>query len=283
MDKEQRQQKALRFHQLHEEGLLVLPNIWDAVGAALVEDAGYPAVATASAAVSLTHGYSDGESIPFSELLSAVRAIVRCTSLPVTVDMESGYAQTGKGLKENIYALLDAGAVGLNIEDYHHQQQRLYTTEEQCERIHQIIDAANDHGIPLFVNARTDVYLKGGTADEETKLGEVVGRGQAYRRAGAHCIFLLGMVKERELKTVAGALNCPVNVLALPGLPGVEQLQAIGIRRLSLGPGLLRLAAAAVKGLLQSLATGNNLTVLTGNELTTAYLSTLIGKHTGMP
>lgn len=279
MNKEQQQQKALRFHRLHQEGLLVLPNIWDALGAALVEDAGYPAVATASAAVSLTHGYNDGEAVPFSELLSTVRAIVRCTSLPVTVDAESGYAQTLNNLKENIHALLRTGAVGINIEDYHHKQQRLYTTEEQCGRIRQIINAANEYGVSLFINARTDVYLKGKGANEETRLQEVISRVQAYRQAGAHCLFLPGMVREQDLKRVVHILNCPVNVLALPGLPGLERLQAIGVRRLSLGPGLLRFAAAAAKGLLQGLAAGNGLQSITGNELTTAYLSDLISKH----
>lgn len=152
--------KAKQFHQLHHaEEMLVFPNVWDCLGAKLLESLDYPAIATASASIAYTNGYLDGEIFSFDQLLELLKQITSSVNLPVTSDIESGYATTDKQLEENIQQLIETGIVGINIEDTDKESGELYAIETQCNRIRLIKKVSEEMGISLFINARTDVYI----------------------------------------------------------------------------------------------------------------------------
>ena len=181
--------KAEALKELHHgEKMLVLPNIWDPLGAALLETLGYPAVATASASVALTHGYDDGERIPLPDVLKRLTLIVNSVSVPVTADFESGYADSEQQLERNIELLLQTGIVGINLEDYDKKSGVLFSAEMQCKRIKAVKAIADAMKVPLFINARTDTYMRG-KQDQKQKLLDTENRGKAYMDAGADCLI----------------------------------------------------------------------------------------------
>src|SRR5205809_6630447 len=153
-------EKAKQLYDLHHSGtLLILPNIWDVLGARLLEDLGYPAVATASASVAYSNGYNDGENIPFTDVLFILKRIAASVNIPVTADIESGYAQDEIQLEKNIRLLIEAGIVGINIEDTDKKTKALLPAAIQCEKIKRIKKIAGEMEVPLFINARTDCYV----------------------------------------------------------------------------------------------------------------------------
>ena len=154
-------EKEKQLHQLHDNNeLLILPNIWNPLGAMLLEDLGYKAVATASASIAFANGIDDGEKISFDELISILKKIVKSVKIPVTADIESGYAENNSVLKENIKRLVDTGIAGINFEDSHHDEKTLFSKEAQSEKINLIRKTASEKGSNLFINARTDVFIK---------------------------------------------------------------------------------------------------------------------------
>ena len=178
--------KATIFKELHHNSkLLVLPNVWDPLGAMLLENIGYHAVATASASMALSNGYHDGENIPFTEVIHILKKIVNSVQIPVTADIESGYAGTNSELEINIERLIDTGIAGINVEDSKHHKADLVSIKDQCEKISLIREIALQKGSRLFINARSDVYLKGTNLTEEEKIEEIIRRGNAYKDAGA--------------------------------------------------------------------------------------------------
>ena len=209
--------KAERFKKLHHGSeILVLPNIWDPLGAALLESLGYTAIATASASVALTNGYEDGERIPFDEVVPRLKNIARSVYLPLTADIESGYARSNGELESNIEKLISIGVVGINLEDHDKQSDALFTLEAQCKRIQVVRKVADRMDVPLFINARTDVYLRGkGFNTSEEKLNETLRRGKAYLDAGADGLFPPAMKDKDQLAKLVSALSCPVNVIAM--------------------------------------------------------------------
>lgn len=271
------QEKVNTFYELHHSGkLLILPNIWDSLGAMLLQDLGYPAVATASASVAFTNGYDDGEHIPFTELSGILRKITSGVNVPVTADIESGYADNDLQLKNNILQLLDIGIAGINIEDTDKQTGALKPAEEQCNRIKLIKDTCAEAGRQLFINARTDVYLRSYT---ENKLEETIKRGLAYKEAGADCFYPIIMNKIDEIKQVVNAVQMPVNIIPVPGIPALSELQAIGVARVSLGPSFLKTAIQAMKKLAVKLWQNEGIDDIIGNEITSAYLHELVNKR----
>lgn len=271
------QEKVNAFYKLHHSGkLLILPNIWDSLGAMLLQDLGYPAIATASASVAFANGYDDGEHIPFTELLGILRKITSGVNVPVTADIESGYASNDVQLKNNILQLLDVGIAGINIEDTNKQTGSLRTVEEQCNRIKLIKDNCAEAGKQLFINARTDVYLR---SHAENKLEETIKRGLAYKDAGADCFYPITMNKIDEIKQVVNAVQMPVNIIPVPGIPSLSELQSIGVARVSLGPSFLKTAVQAMKKLAVKLQQGEGIDDILGNEVTSAYLHGLVNKR----
>lgn len=277
---ESQKEKAKLFKELHHNGnILVLPNIWDPLGAALLQSLEYPAIATASASVAFANGYDDGEHVPFKDVLTLLSKIAASVNLPVTADIESGYASTQADLQKNIELLLSTGIVGINFEDYDKQTESLFPLEVQCERIGLIRKISEALGLPLFINARTDVYLRGKVfITEEEKLSETIKRGKAYIEAGADCLFPPAMKIKDDLKKLITTLKCPVNVIAIPGIPDFKSLQQIGVARLSLGPGFLKVAIKAMKDVALKLKSYEGLSEVTGIDVTSADLKTLVTK-----
>ncbi len=272
--------KGHLLKQLHIYGdLIVLPNIWDPLGAIMLEKLGYPVIATASASIAFSNGYPDGEKIPFKELLLILQKIVQSVKIPVTADIENGYAENNIILKENIKQLIDTGTVGINFEDSHPAGEKLIPIKEQCEKIKIIRQAAAEMGMPLFINARTDVLLKASQLTDKEKLAEVLLRGKAYKDVGADCFYPIFLKRKEDIVTVIKAVNLPINILLLPGIPDFETLKDIGLSRISLGPGFLKTAINAMKNIAEKLLHYEGMQEVADNAVTTAYINNLISKN----
>ncbi|MEV6977684.1 isocitrate lyase/phosphoenolpyruvate mutase family protein [Kitasatospora sp. NPDC093806] len=252
------QQKARALRELHRPGTpLVLANVWDAASARLVAAAGARAVATASASVSWTLGSADGDAADRDEVLAQTALIVRAVGLPVTADLESGFADTAAGVGETVAALLATGAVGVNLED------GARPAAEAAERIAAARAAADASGVDLFLNARTDVFLAG-IGEPEGRLEETIARLRAYVEAGADGVFVPGVADPAVIAALVEAVPVPLNVLAGPGSPAVPELARLGVARVSLGPGLARAAYAAVRRAAEEVYADGTYTALDG-------------------
>jgi 2-methylisocitrate lyase-like PEP mutase family enzyme len=274
-------QKAKQFRDLHLSGrLLILPNIWDPLGALLLENLGFPAIATASASVAFSNGYDDGENIPFNTLLTLLKRIAGSVNIPVSADVESGFATDVVALKKNIRQLIETGIVGINIEDTDKKTNSLLPFEVQCERIKAIKEVAKEMDMPLFINARTDVYIRGkGFDTAESKYEEALKRGLAYKAAGADCFYPITLTSLHDIKKLMEQLQMPVNIVTMPGLPELNVLNEMGVARLSLGPSFLKIAIKSMKNLAMKLQNYEGLTDITENEITSAYLKDLVNKN----
>jgi 2-methylisocitrate lyase-like PEP mutase family enzyme len=272
------QRKAKLFRELHfGETLLILPNIWDPLGAAMLEELGYPAIATASASIAYTHGMPDGENIRFSELTGILTKIVLSVNIPVTADIESGYANNRMELQENIRQIIQTGVVGINIEDYDLIHRKLFPVDVHCKRLRIVRETAEAMGVPLFINARTDVFVKGTEwKTTEEKLEEAVKRGKAYLEAGADGFYPIMLSGQTEIASLVTEVPGPVNILAGPGIPDNRTLREIGVARLSLGPGFLKTAIRAMKQAATGLKNGEGLSAITDNEISSDYLKKLV-------
>jgi 2-methylisocitrate lyase-like PEP mutase family enzyme len=237
--------RALAFRSLHVPGdPLVLPNAWDTASARIVEDAGAAAVATTSAGLAWALGAADGDRLDRDGALAAVARIVAAVDVPVSADIESGYAQDAAGVADTIRAVIAAGAVGVNIEDalYEAGAGPLRPVAEQAERIAAARAAADSAGVPLFVNARIDTFLRGGGEVDVT-----LERAAAFLAAGADGIFVPGAVEPGTVKLLADGIEGPLNVMVHPGAAPVAELAALGVARVSAGSGLAQAAHALVR------------------------------------
>jgi 2-methylisocitrate lyase-like PEP mutase family enzyme len=244
-------EKANALRSFHRPGSpLILVNVWDAAGAKVVSaQPGVEAIATASWSVSEANGYRDGGELPLAKALAAAETVVKATDLPVTVDFEKGYADGPDGVKANVLALIATGAVGLNIEDSKPgSDTELWSVEDQAARVRAVRAASDEAGIPLVINARTDVMLGGGSVDD------AIERGRAYLAAGADCIFVIGQKGEDNRALVEGI--GPVSVMGYPGSPAIGELAAAGVSRVSIGPGSMGVAYSALRQLTTDLLSG---------------------------
>jgi 2-methylisocitrate lyase-like PEP mutase family enzyme len=271
-------EKAAHFKQLHHgENLLLLPNIWDPIGAALLEQLGYPAVATASASMAYTNGYHDGEQMPFDQLLVLLKRITSSVNIPVSADVEHGYSTHPADLRENIKRLLDTGIAGINFEDSRPGFPGLVPMEVQSDLIHTIRRTADEQGIPLFINARTDVFLQAGhTPDQRSGVEETIRRGCAFQEAGADGFYPILLRHQEALEQVAQAVSLPINLFAMSGIPEQKQLTVCGVARLSLGPGFLKIALKAMRDLAIELQQGSGLEAVLTNDLSSDFVKSLI-------
>ena len=237
---ETQRDRAARFLALHHgPDILLLCNAWDAASARIVEAAGFPAIATTSAGVANSLGFADGEAAPFAEVVSAVARIVAAVRVPVSADIEAGFGETPEGTAQSCRAIVEAGAVGVNLEDGTRDKDRLAPISLQREKIQAAKAAAAGAGGNLVVNARTDVYLDA-IGDPGTRFDEAVRRSNAYREAGADCLFVPGVVDEATIGRLVEAIGGPVNVLGVPSSPPVATLARLGVARVSLGSGPMR-------------------------------------------
>lgn len=243
-------EKAEQFLKLHEQGgTLLLPNAWDVASARLFEEAGFPAIASTSAGVAFAHGYGDGQQIGRDEMLAIIARMVAAVRVPVTADVEAGYGATPDDVATTIRGVIEAGAVGVNLEDNRGGSQPLYTVEAQVERIAAAREVAHEAGLPLVINARTDTYLfQIGAA--ETRLDETLRRANAYVEAGADSIFVPGVIDPATIDALVRQIPAPLNIMAGPGAPAAPELFRLGVRRVSVGAA----AMLATMGLVRDIA-----------------------------
>ena len=236
MDQKAKAEAFARLH--HAAEILVLPNAWDGASAAILADAGARAVATSSAAVAWAHGYPDGDKLPRARLIATLEAAARAAGeTPLTADIEGGYTDDLGELAELIAAVIEAGAVGINLEDGRR------SPDLHARKIEAARKAADAAGVPLFINARTDVILKG-LAEGHAAYADVAQRAAGYRDAGADGIFVPGAKDEDLIGRLADAIALPLNIMLLPGLAPAARLQALGVRRLSSATAPFRAAYA---------------------------------------
>jgi 2-methylisocitrate lyase-like PEP mutase family enzyme len=244
--------RAERLRELHHgEGMLVLPNAWDAASAAIVAEAGLPAVATASNAIAAMLGYPDGEGAPWQEMFAAAGRVARAVSVPVTVDAEAGY---GMQPRELVDRLLDIGAVGCNLEDTDHRAGGLVEAGAHAQWLAGVRSAAGDAGVPIVINARVDTFLPASGIPESDRVAEAIRRGRLYRDAGADCIYPIGVRHKRDIATLVTELPGPINGNTGDDLE-LATLRELGVARVSYGPRFYRAAMADLKTRVQELLT----------------------------
>ena len=229
--------KARAFAALHQPGHpIVLYNIWDAGSAKTIEAAGAPALATGSNPVAAAMGYADGQIIPLDTVLMVVARIVACVSVPLSVDFEGAYALDAASITANTQRLIEAGAIGVNFEDQVIGGAGLHSVASQTARVAAVVAAGHATGVPLFVNARTDVFLKAPADQHAAHLAEAIERSQAYASAGASGFFAPGLTDPALISALIATTTLPVNLLISPTAPPAATLAALGAARLSHGP-----------------------------------------------
>jgi 2-methylisocitrate lyase-like PEP mutase family enzyme len=264
-DIEKQKAKANTFRALHRgPRALVLPNIWDVASARVVEEAGYPAIATTSAGVAFTLGYPDGERISRDEMLARVARIAKAVKVPVTADVEAGYGPRPEDAAQTARGVIEAGAVGMNFEDGTEDPAHpLIDVSLQLEKIRAIREAALKTGVLLVLNARTDVYLLQ-VGDPAKRYDEAVRRLVAFRDAGAECVFVPGLRDPETIQRIVQDVKCPVNVLAGPGSPTIPELEKLGVARVSLGSGPMRATLGLLSRMAEELKTSGTYKALEG-------------------
>jgi 2-methylisocitrate lyase-like PEP mutase family enzyme len=240
---------ARTLGRLHTGDMLVLPNAWDAASARVVESAGFPAVATASAAITAMLGYPDGEGAPWEEMFAANARIARAVSVPVTMDAEAGY---GMAPAELVGRLLDIGVAGCNLEDSDHRAGGLKDPPRHADWLAEVRSAADAAGVSLVVNARVDVFLPTSRTPEEERIDEAIRRGNLYRTAGADCVYPIGVADPATLETLVAEIDGPINGNTNPQLP-LARLRAMGVARVSYGPRFYRAGLAGFENAIKDL------------------------------
>jgi 2-methylisocitrate lyase-like PEP mutase family enzyme len=223
------------FRALHEgPAILVLPNAWDVISARVYEDAGFPAVATSSAGLANSLGYADGNVLDVDLHLATLERIVRALDVPLSADVESGYAPDTASLAQFVRRLAQTGVAGYNLEDGLYESE-VFPIEQAAERVAAAKEAAPD----VFLNARTDIYLAH-IGSPAKRFEATVERLRAYAKAGADGVFVPGIADAETIRRIAAAVTLPLNVLAGPTIPDAAALQRLGVRRVSVGSSVMR-------------------------------------------
>jgi len=257
--------KAIQFRQLHRgPRALVLPNAWDVASSRIFEDAGFSAIATTSAGIAFSLGYPDGQRIPREEVLARIGCIARAIHVPVTADIEAGYGSSAEAAAATTLELIQAGAVGMNLEDASgNQDEPLIDLQLAVEKIKAARAAAAQQHVRIVLNARTDVYLLPG-GDPDTDYSEALRRLVAYREAGADCVFAPGLKEADTIGRLVKAVNCPLNILAGPGTPSIPELEKLGVARVSLGSGPMRATLGLLRRAAEELRTSGTYGAMEG-------------------
>jgi 2-methylisocitrate lyase-like PEP mutase family enzyme len=255
MDIRAQAQKAEQLRKLHSGGrILVLPNAWDVASARVLEELGYPAIATTSAGIAFALGYPDGQRISQDEMLDMVARIAHAVRVPVTADMEAGYGTTPEDMEETAKAVVAAGAVGMNFEDVTGSDESSHVdTALQVEKIRTIRKVSSSLGVPLVLNARTDIYLMP-IGPKETRFERTVQRLRAYREAGADCVFAPGVHDAETIAKLVKAVQAQLNILLTTGSPSIKELERMGVARASTGSGVMRATLGLVRRIGKELA-----------------------------
>jgi len=248
---EDQKAKADAFRAMHRgPKILLLPNVWDVASARVIEESGFRAIATTSAGIAFTLGYPDGQKISREEMLARVARIANAVRAPVTADVEAGYGDRPEDTAQTARGVIEAGAVGMNLEDGTDDPQHpLADLPSQLEKIRAVREAALNSGVRLVLNARTDVYLLQ-VGPPEKRYDETLRRLLAYRDAGADCVFAPGVRDAETITRLVRDVQCPLNILAGPGAPSIPEMEKLGVARVSLGSAPMR----ATLGLLRRMA-----------------------------
>jgi 2-methylisocitrate lyase-like PEP mutase family enzyme len=251
--------KAGLFRAMHGgPHLLMLPNAWDAISARIVAAAGFAAIATTSGGVAWALGYADGEAAPWGEVVAATARIARTVAVPVTADIEGGYGETPEAVGRSIGDIIGAGAVGVNLEDglrpgrHAPGSPPIRSIEDAAARIRAAREAAHAAGVPIVINARTDVYIKN-IGSEEGRFDEAVARGRAYLAAGADCVYPIALRDPETIGSLVKALAAPVNIMVRSGLPSIPELEALGVARASTATALPLAAMGVVRQMIEQM------------------------------
>jgi len=273
-------EKAEHFRKMHGgPRILALPNAWDVASARILEEAGYPAIATSSAGVAFSLGYPDGQRISRAEMLEVVARIGRAVRVPVTADMESGYGTTVKDMVETAKAVIAAGAVGMNLEDVTGDEESSQVdTVQQVEKIRAIREASSSQGVPLVLNARTDIYLMP-IGEAATRFERTVERLRAYRKAGADCVFAPGVSNRDTIAELVKAIGAPLNILISSGCPSLAELEKIGVARVSAGSAVMRATLGLVRRIGKELVEKGTYDSLFDGAVPFAELNRMMGRQ----
>jgi 2-methylisocitrate lyase-like PEP mutase family enzyme len=265
--------KAERLRELHQgPDPLLLVNAWDGISARLAEAEGFPAVATGSAGCAAVLGYPDSQRIPRAEMVFLAGAIARSVDVPVTADIEAGYEDpTGTALE-----LIRVGVVGLNLEDM--AAERLFSIEEAAANVRAIRAAATEAGVPIVINARTELYLAK-QGDETTRFDRTVERLNAYYEAGANCLFVPGVTDAETISKLVAAVNGPLNILATVGTPSIGELRRLGVRRVSFGSGPSRVALGAYRRIMREIRDNGTFGALATEAIPYAEVQRLLARR----
>jgi len=257
--------KALQFRQLHRgPGVLILPNAWDVASARIFEDADFPAIATTSAGIAFSLGYPDGERIPREEMLARIGRIARAVQVPVTADIEAGYGSNPEDAAQTTRELIQAGVVGMNLEDGSSNPDRpLIDLPLAAEKVRAARQAAVRLRTQIVINARTDVYLLPG-GDPDANYSEALRRLLAYREAGADCVFAPGLKDAETIGRLVKAVECPLNILAGVGTPSIPELAKLGVARVSVGSGPMRATLGLLRRVAEELKTSGTYSTMEG-------------------
>jgi len=279
MTRDEQRAKAERFLALHHAPpLLVLANAWDVVSARLFQLHGFRAIGTTSAGIAATLGYPDGQRMGLEENLAVVRRIAQRIDLPVSADIEAGYSHTVEGVVRAAREVMRAGAVGLNLEDATGRpSEPLFDVSSQAEKIAAVRATARSEGIPLVINARTDVLLhpRGETAD---LIPEVIARANAYVQAGADCAFVPdgAGLDRRAIGLLVKEIAAPVNLIAGPGVPPLRELEELGVARVSFGPRMMRATLAQLGKMAREVLDRGTFSSFTGEALSYADVNGML-------
>jgi 2-methylisocitrate lyase-like PEP mutase family enzyme len=276
-----------RFLDLHRgDKTLLLPNAWDVPSARIFEEAGFAAIGTTSAGIANSLGYSDGQKISAAEMLEVIRRIAKAVRIPVTADMESGYASTPGELAETTRQVLAAGAVGMNLEDTSSEtsgeraageaSSGLVDLNLQNDKIRAVLEAANRAGVPFVLNARTDIFLHAVGAPE-TRLARAIERLNAYRKAGAQCLFAPGVTDSETIARLVRGVGGPLNILATASTPPLPELAKLGVARVSLGSGPMRATLGLLIRIARELREQGSFSLMTEGAMPYADANRLVG------
>jgi 2-methylisocitrate lyase-like PEP mutase family enzyme len=247
MNTAEQARKAEAFRALHRgPPLLLMANAWDAVTARIFEAEGFAAVATTSGGVSWAIGYPDGEAAPWGEVVEQTARIARAVQVPVTADIEAGFGDTPEAVARSIGDIIRAGVVGVNLEDGLHGPTPMRSVEDAVARIRAAREAANAAGVPIVINARTDLYLKQ-IGDDAGRFDEAVARGRAYLAAGADCFYPIALRDPATMGRLVQALKAPININVRAGWPSVAELEALGVARVTTATAITLVAMATTR------------------------------------
>ena len=272
---------AARLLALHSgPDLLVIPNAWDVITARLFEVEGFAAIATSSAAIAAAIGHPDGQRMTLVDNLAVVRRIAARVAVPVSADLEAGYAPDAPGVIDACRAAVAAGAAGVNLEDGTGEPGRpLADADAQAGMLRAIRRALDHERSHLVINARTDAWLVP-SLDARTRLDETLRRARAYRAAGADCIFVpdTGLLDETTIAILVRKIDAPLNLIAGPHLPPLPRLRALGVARVSLGPRPARAALGLVRRIARELRETGTCVAMTEGAIPYAEVNDLLAR-----